>query len=39
LIRLKQIVCAQGEEFAEIEIRRAENPAPTASVENQKTNE
>jgi len=39
LIRLKQILCAQGEEFGEIEIRRAENPAQTAPVENQKTNE
>ncbi len=34
LIRLKQIVCAQGEEFGEIEIRRAENPAQTASAAN-----
>lgn len=32
LIRLKQILCAQPEAFAEIEIRRAENPAPTASA-------
>jgi len=30
LIRLKQLVCAQGEAFGEIEIRRAENPAPAA---------
>jgi segregation and condensation protein A len=27
LIRLKQLACAQGEEFGEIEIRRAENSA------------
>ena len=27
LIRLKQIVCTQAEEFGEIEIRRADNPA------------
>ena len=32
LIRLKQILCAQPEAFAEIEIRRAENPAQTASA-------
>ena len=32
LIRLKQILCAQPESFAEIEIRRVENPAPTASA-------
>jgi segregation and condensation protein A len=33
LIRLKQIVCLQPEPFSEIEIRRAENPAP-AGAEN-----
>jgi len=32
LIRLKQLVCAQPEPFAEIEIRRAENPAATAAT-------
>ena len=31
LIRLKQLACAQSEEFGEIEIRRAENVAPTAA--------
>jgi segregation and condensation protein A len=32
LIRLKQLICAQGEEFGEIEIRRAEHaPAITAA--------
>ncbi|MGD0745044.1 MAG: segregation/condensation protein A [Verrucomicrobiota bacterium] len=34
LIRLKQVVCAQGQEFGEIEIRRAENPAQIASAAN-----
>jgi len=28
LIRLKQLICAQGAEFGQIEIRRAENAAP-----------
>jgi len=32
LIRLKQLVCVQSEPFAEIEIRRSENPAPTAAA-------
>ncbi len=34
LIRLKQILCAQPEPFAEIEIRRAEDPAQTPSAAN-----
>jgi segregation and condensation protein A len=39
LIRLKQIVCAQPEPFAEIEIRRAENAAqPTEIVAAPKIN-
>ena len=32
LIRLKQLVCAQNEEFGEIEIRRPENAAPAAGA-------
>jgi len=32
LIRLKQLICAQGEEFGEIEIRRAENSGPAAGA-------
>jgi segregation and condensation protein A len=32
LIRLKQILCAQGEEFGEIEIRRAESPAQSSEI-------
>ncbi len=34
LIRLKQILCAQPEPFAEIEIRRAENQAQASSAAN-----
>jgi segregation and condensation protein A len=34
LIRLKQLVCAQPEPFAEIEIRRAQITAPPMPIEN-----
>jgi segregation and condensation protein A len=34
LIRLKQLACAQPEDFSEIEIRRAENAVPIAPAEN-----
>jgi segregation and condensation protein A len=34
LIRLKQLACAQSEDFSEIEIRRAENATPIAATEN-----